>query len=209
MMNVTGYTNQSKRNIPDIGLKCDLTKTAMFRRIIAQFDSSDDESSTSTSTVSSATTSAATAASPVNTPPETLPVTSASPATPTSATAASPVTQAPASPVNTPPETLPVNTPPETSPVQQPRIPVRHLHIGYNPLGELVDQLTDEGEYVDMSNVDNDVFMGIINELEEDNEIRDILNVEVQPLEDPADMDEGIELGIADEDDEFNNLYDF
>ena len=206
-----------KEKYPDIGLKCDLTKTAMFRRIISQFDSSDDESTTSTTTtVSSATLSTTTtAASPATLTPAS-PVTSAtaaSPATPTpaspvtSATAASPATPTPASPA-TSDET--VNTPPETSPVQQQRIPVRHLYVGYNALGELVDQVTDEGEYVDMSNVDNDVFMDVIAELEEDNEIRDLLNnVEVQQLEEPLDKDEGIELGIAGEDDDFNDLFDF
>ena len=130
-----GIYQAIKEKYPDIGLKCDLTKTAMFRRIISQFDSSDDESTTSTTTtVSSATLSTTTtAASPVTsataaspaTPTPASPVTSAtaaSPATPTSAspvtsaTAASPATPTPASPV-TSDET--VNTPPETSPVQQ------------------------------------------------------------------------------------------
>ena len=87
---------------------------------------------------------------------------------------------------------------------------MQHLYVGYNALGELVDQVTDEGEYVDMSNVDNDVFMDVIAEFEEDNEIRDLLNnVEVQQLEEPLDKDEGIELGIAGEDDDFNDLFDF
>ena len=99
------------------------------------------------------------------------------------------------------------------SPVQAPIIPVHHLHVGYNALGEMVDQLTNEGEYVNMNNIDNidnDFFLDVINELEQDDDLQQILNnVEVQPLEDPIDMDEGIDLGIAGEDDEFNYLHDF
>ena len=94
--------------------------------------------------------------------------------------------------------------------VQAPTIPVYHLHVGYNALGEMVDQLTNEGEYVNINNVNNDFFMDVINELEQDDELHQLLNnVEVQPLEDPVDMDEGIGLGIADEDDDFNFLRNF
>ena len=218
-----------KDKYPNIGPKCNLAKTAMFRHMIQQFDSSDDEAttpaspatSTETTTPASPATSTETA-TPASPATSTETATPASPATSTeTATPASPATSTetatPASPATstetttTPPSQPSFNeTSASASPVQQQIIPVRHLHIGYNALGEIVDQITDEGEYVNMDNVNNDVFMDIINELEQDNDVQRLLNnVEVQHLEDPLDMDEGIELGIAGEDDDFSDLFNF
>ena len=239
-----------KDKYPNIGPKCNLAKTPTFRRMIQQFDSSDDEATTPTSPATSTETTPASPAtstettipaspatstettipaSPATSTETTIPAspatstetTPASPATSTETTPASPTTSTetatPASPATstettTTPPSLPSfnETSASASPVQQQIIPVRHLHIGYNALGELVDQITDEGEYVNMDNVNNDVFMDIINELEQDNDVQRLLNnVEVQHLEDPLDMDEGIELGIAGEDDDFSDLFYF
>ena len=186
-----------KDKYPDIGPKCNLAKTTMFRRIILQIDSSDDETETSASPAETATSASqaetATSASQAET------ATSASPAeTETSASSAETATSA-----------SPAETETSASPVQPQLIPVRHLHVGYNASGELVDQLTDEGEYININSINN-VFMDIVNELEQDDDIQQLLNnVEIHPLEEPVDMDEGIELGVPGEDDDFNDIYDF
>ena len=139
-----------KDKYPDIGPKCNLAKTTMFRRIILQIDSSDDETETS--------------ASPAET------ATSASQAeTATSASQAETATSA--SPAETATSASPAETETSASPVQPQLIPVRHLHVGYNASGELVDQLTDEGEYININSINNDVFMDIVNELEQDDDI--------------------------------------
>ena len=214
-----------KDKYPDIGPKCNLAKTTMFRRIILQIDSSDDETSTSASPAETSTSASPaeteTSASPAETETSASPAetaTSASPAeTETSAspaetaTSASPAeTATSASPAETETSASPAETETSASPVQPQLIPVRHLHVGYNASGELVDQLTDEGEYININSINNDVFMDIVNELEQDDDIQQLLNnVEIHPLEEPVDMDEGIELGVPGEDDDFNDIYDF
>ena len=241
-----------KDKYPDIGPKCNLAKTPMFRRLIQYSDSSDDDDEKSKRSITRSMTKskqkvgetdeAAFPASPATSSETTTPAspatssettTPASPATSSETTmpaspATSSETAAPASPAASSETITPVSpatssettTPPSpatssestasASPIQPQLIPVQHLHVGYNGLGEIVDQLTDEGEYVNIDNINNDVFMNIFNELEQDDDLQMLLNnVEVQHLEEPIDMDEGIELGILGEDDDFNDLYDF
>ena len=233
-----------KDKYPDIGPKCNLAKTPMFRRLIQYIDSSDDDDEKSKRSITRSitrsmtrskqkvgeTAEAAFPASPATSSETTTPAspatssettTPASPATSSETiTPASPATSSetitPASPATSSETTTPASpatsseTTASASPVQPQLTPVQHLHVGYNALGEIVDQLTDEGEYVNIDNINNDVFMDIFNELEQDDDLQMLLNnVEVQHLEEPLDMDEGIELGIAGEDDDFNDLYDF
>ena len=82
-------------------------------------------------------------------------------------------------------------------------IPVQHLHVNYNSLGEIVEELVDEGEYVNMRALQNELIDDIINDLEQDQNVQDLLNeYDAHPIEE----DEGIELSIESEIDE---LFDF
>ena len=99
-----------------------------------------------------------------------------------------------------------------TEPVQSETIPVQHLHVGFNSYGKIVEQLTDEGEYVSMNSVNDEAFNDIIRELERDESIQQLLNdIEIQPIEEEIDADEGIGLNAENEDDEldFNIEFDF
>ena len=198
-----------KKKYPLLGPKCNLTKTPMFRRLVATIDSSDSEESSTearnTSTPSSADSNATETisinpASIDNNATETNPASIDNNATKTSPT----LSEYNAIPDHS--EMITVNP----TGVQPETIPVVHLHVGYNAYGELVDQLTNEGEYVNMHNVNDEDFNDVVRELERDDEIQRLLNeIEVQPLEEPVDIDEGIELCIQNEDDDFDSLFDF
>ena len=111
-------------------------------------------------------------------------------------------------------ETLPANPVlaehNNTEAIQPEILPVYHLHVGYNSNGEMYDELTNEGEFVNIHDVNDDIFNEVIQELERDADIQQLLNeIEIQPLPEPADIDEGIDLNIENEDDDFDFLYDF
>ena len=207
-----------KEKYPTLGDKCDLTKTRMFRRLVEDTDSSDNGENT----IKTAPTS--TAGLLANATETEFPSTAGHIATATetefpSTTGHITITTETESPSTTghitittetePPLTAPHNA---TEPVQPEFIPVRHLHVGFNAYGQIMDQLTDEGEYVNMNNVNNEEFENIIRELERDESIQQLLNdIEMQPLEDEPDADEGIGLNAENEDDEldYNVQFDF
>ena len=82
-------------------------------------------------------------------------------------------------------------------------IPVQHLYVNYNSLGEIVEELVDEGEYVNMRALQNELIDDIINDLEQDQNVQELLNDYHPPS---MEEDEGIELNVESEIDE---LFDF
>ena len=205
-----------KEKYPTLGDKCDLTKTKMFKRLVEDTDSSSEENTIKTAPMSTTgllanATETVTTAEHIATATETE-----SPSTTGHITTAT-ETEFPSTTghITITTETEPPLTPPPhfaTEPVQPEFIPVRHLHVGFNAHGQLIDQLTDEGEYVNINNVNNEEFEDIIRELERDESIQQLLNdIEIQPLEDEPDIDEGISLNVENEDDEldYNVQFDF
>ena len=75
-------------------------------------------------------------------------------------------------------------------------IPVQHLYVNYNSLGEIVEELVDEGEYVNMRALQNELIDDIINDLEQDQNVQELLNDYDPPS---MEEDEGIELNVESE----------
>ena len=185
-----------KKRYPNLGPKCDLTKTGMFKRLIRKDSdtSSDEESSTVDNSAAPSTST------------ETVP-----PAVDNST--------APSASTESVPPTVDNSTAPAISnelvpdPVQAPLIPVQHLHVNYNSVGEITENLIQEGEYVNMNALNNEILNDLINDLERDENIQGLLNdINVQPMEQEEDVDEGIGLNLQNEVEEllgFDFEYDF
>ena len=219
-----------KKKYPDLAPKKDLTKTRMFRRIIESYssDTEDDNECTTSEAVSAVpvvderTTSEAVSAVPavdqctISEAVFTFPVVNEctiSEAVSTvpvvdECTISEAVSAVPATDECTTSEAVsavPATDECTTSDAQHTpaSIPVQHLHVNYNSLGEIVEELIDEGEYVNMRALQNELIDDIINDLEQDQNVQELLNdYDPQSMEE----DEGIELNLESEIDE---LFDF
>ena len=235
-----------KEKYPNLGPKCDLTKTRMFRRLTDTDNSSDCEESpagqksvpatsngvfTLTTTSDPVTNTAAddftaadtqsvppagssqaftdtTISDPViNTTPDDFTVADNQTVPPTGSSHAFTTTTTSDPVINTATDDFTVA---ETESVPPDHlIPVQHMHIQYNSLGELVEEITNEGEYVNANSLRMDLLNDIVNDLEHDESINEILNdVPMQQEED----DEGIGLVLENEVEDlldFNVEFDF
>ena len=209
-----------KKIYPDLGPKRDLTKTGMFKRLVRKnSDSSSDEevftidnSEPSTSTVPPVNDNSEPSALTV--PPAVDNSVSSTSTVPSVVGNSEPSTSTvPSAVVNSEPS---ISTVPPTGdnspvisnePVQAPLIPVQHLYVNYNSVGELAENLIQDWEYVNMNVLNNEILDDLINELEQDEHIQDLLNdINMQPFEQEEDIDEGIELNVENEAEE---LFDF
>ena len=220
-----------KKKYPNLGQKCDLTKTPMFRRLTQndsdtsssnheQHSTTEDSFSTSTtnehdsttdnfstSTCETVSVSEIFTTTTTNEPGPSVEnfVSSISEPVPGAENLADTTTNEPVSTVG---DDFMAST---SEPLQPPVIPVQHLHINYNSVGELYEELVNEGEYVNINALNNNLLQDIVNELEHDEDINELLN-NVQQVMEQEEIDEGIDLNVENEIEElldFNVEYDF
>ena len=185
-----------KDKYPNLGPKRDLTKTPMFRKII-QRDSSDDEEPKGVCTITlrdvitkdNPTTTEAANESDSSTTAEAI-----QPFSSTTAEAIQPVSSTTAESI----QPVPSTTAEAIQTVQPEIIPVQHLHIYNDSFGETIEELCDEGEYVNMNSLSDNVVADIVNELQDDEELNEILNQYI-PIEQEIEVDEGIGLALENE----------
>ena len=227
-----------KKKYPNLGPKCDLTKTAMFKRLIEKdsdsSSSSDEEFSVAgdnfttttndpvpavdtcdnfTTTTSDPVPAVDTCDNFTTTTSEPVPAVDTCDNFTTTTSEPVPAVDTSDNFTTTTGEPVPAVdtsdnfTTTTSDPVPAASIPVHHLHINYNSLGEIVEELIDEGEYVNMNALHNELLDDIINDLERDESIQEILNdYNVQPMEQEEDDDEGIGLNLENE---IEELLDF
>ena len=217
-----------KKKYPNLGPKCDLTKTTMFKRLIEKdldtSSSSDEECSVAgnnfTATASNHSVPAvdssdiftATISNPAADSNANLTATTSEPIPVPADDSNANLTATTSEPIPVPAvDSNDILSETINEPVPAASIPVQHLHINYNSLGEIVENLIDEGEYVNMNALNNELLQDIINDLEHDESIHEILN-DVHPMEQQEDVDEGIVLNLQNEVEEllgFDLEYDF
>ena len=210
-----------KEKYPNLGQKCDLTKTPMFRRLTqkdSDNSSSDDEQHSTTDDIFSTSTTTTTCETvsdseifTTTTTNETGPtvenfVSSTSEPVPGAENLADTTTNQSVSTVG---DDFTAST---SEPLQPATIPVQHLHIHHNSVGELYEELVNEGEYVNINALNNNLLQDIVNELEHDENINELLNNVQQVMEQEDEIDEGIGLNLENEIEElldFNAEFDF
>ena len=214
-----------KKKYPNLGPKCDLTKTSMFRRLTQKDSDSSSNDEESPPATDNFTVTAIN--NPVPTNSEPVPAASSDVFTVTTMSDPVPVTDTTTADFTSTSEPVPPTTSSDVftdttmsdpvpvtdtatddfTAVSEPVppaavIPVQHLHIHHNSLGEIVEELVNEGEYVNMNALHEELLADIVNDLERDENINEILNVYV-PRE--QEEDEGIGLAIENEVEEHLN----